>query len=156
LCPWKSNQQLVAIHHLQILKVIKSWGITYLNLIRKGGKMVYYIPYCKNNRERKYKRSKEVKMFVLSSLFSHWSTVNFQQGYIRYFRRHAETYQTKMFTNGDFKFLVFIIWWLWAVLSPPPPSQKKMGLCMSSTGFFFRSFFRRQDPKFRPLKKNAG
>jgi len=32
-----------------------------------------------------------------------------------------------------------------------PP--KKRGLCVSSTGFFLISFFRRQDPEFRPWIK---
>jgi len=55
---------------------------------------------------------------------------------IRYFRRHAETYQTKKFTYGDFKILVLIICAFGPFFRPP----KKKGLCMSSTGFFL-SFF---------------
>jgi hypothetical protein len=152
LCPWKSNQQLVAIHRLQILKAIKSWGITYLNLIRKGGKLVYYIPLVQKQHRKKIQKEPRSED-ILSSLFSHWSTVNFQTKGIRwYFRRHAKTppnpnvYIWRFQIFGPHNLVTF------GPFFRPP---KKMGLRTSSTGYiFFLSFLRRrQDPKFRPRRK---
>ncbi len=51
-----------------------------------------------------------------------------------YFRRHAKTYQTQMFTYGDFKFLVLIIWRLLGHSSAPP---KKWAFVRVVLAFFF-------------------
>ncbi len=98
---------------------------------------------AKITEKENYKRSKEVKMFY--HLYFLIDPLSISNKGIRYFRRHAETYQTRCLHMAISIFGPHNLVTLGSFFGPP-----KKGLCMSSTGFFLFLSFVGRIPNFVP------